>query len=144
MNCFLLFLFVFLCPSFSRSPLECIHLLNGRCDCASVGLAGMEIGLWNSIGYISQAIGLRTTAASTVRRRIVFFCLIDLFVRMYSNFAMCPIECIHLLNGRCDCASFRLHLWTASVTATNCWSSLGSIRSMGIRNGTTYVFVCVR
>jgi len=31
----------------------------------SVGLAGMEIGLWNSIGYISQAIGLRTTAAST-------------------------------------------------------------------------------
>ena len=37
----------------------------------SVGLAGMEIGLWNSIGYISQAIGLRTTAASTVRR----FCL---------------------------------------------------------------------
>ena len=34
----------------------------------SVGLAGMEIGLWNSIGYISQAIGLRTTAAGTVRR----------------------------------------------------------------------------
>lgn len=34
----------------------------------SVGLAGMEIGLWNSIGYISQAIGLRTTAASTVRK----------------------------------------------------------------------------
>lgn len=32
----------------------------------SVGLAGMEIGLWNSIGYISQAIGLRTTDASTV------------------------------------------------------------------------------
>ncbi|KAL7492229.1 hypothetical protein ACHAWT_002119 [Skeletonema menzelii] len=31
----------------------------------SVGLAGMEIGLWNSIGYISQAIGLRTTAAGT-------------------------------------------------------------------------------
>ncbi len=34
----------------------------------SVGLAGMEIGLWNSIGYLSQAIGLRTTAASTVRK----------------------------------------------------------------------------
>lgn len=34
----------------------------------SVGLAGMEIGLWNSIGYISQAIGLRTTAAGTVRK----------------------------------------------------------------------------
>ena len=41
----------------------------------SVGLAGMEIGLWNSIGYISQAIGLRTTAAGTVRR----FC----FFRVY-------------------------------------------------------------
>jgi len=38
----------------------------------SVGLAGMEIGLWNSIGYISQAIGLRTTAASTVRRLCLF------------------------------------------------------------------------
>ena len=43
----------------------------------SVGLAGMEIGLWNSIGYISQAIGLRTTAASTVRKStcvIIFSC----------------------------------------------------------------------
>ncbi len=38
----------------------------------SVGLAGMEIGLWNSIGYISQAIGLRTTAASTVREDGLF------------------------------------------------------------------------
>lgn len=38
----------------------------------SVGLAGMEIGLWNSIGYISQAIGLRTTAAGTVRRLCFF------------------------------------------------------------------------
>ena len=38
----------------------------------SVGLAGMEIGLWNSIGYISQAIGLRTTAAGTVRRLCLF------------------------------------------------------------------------
>lgn len=43
----------------------------------SVGLAGMEIGLWNSIGYLSQAIGLRTTAASTVRKNvcvIIFSC----------------------------------------------------------------------
>ncbi len=110
----------------------------------SVGLAGMEIGLWNSIGYISQAIGLRTTAASTVRRRIAFLSSIDFFVCTYSNFAMSPIECIHLLNGRCDCASVRFHFWTTSVTATNCWSSLGSIRSMGIRNGTRYVFVHVR
>jgi len=38
----------------------------------SVGLAGMEIGLWNSIGYISQAVGLRTTAASTVRKQFLF------------------------------------------------------------------------
>jgi hypothetical protein len=44
----------------------------------SVGLAGMEIGLWNSIGYISQAIGLRTTAASTVRR-LLFLCLLSCF-----------------------------------------------------------------
>ena len=41
----------------------------------SVGLAGMEIGLWNSIGYISQAIGLRTTAAGTVRK----FCLLRVY-----------------------------------------------------------------
>ncbi len=33
----------------------------------SVGLAGMEIGLYNSIGYIAQAVGLRTTTASKVR-----------------------------------------------------------------------------
>lgn len=43
----------------------------------SVGLAGMEIGLWNSIGYISQAIGLRTTAASTVSKSA---CAINFFV----------------------------------------------------------------
>ena len=30
----------------------------------SVGLAGMEIGVLNSVGYISQAIGLKTTTAS--------------------------------------------------------------------------------
>ena len=33
----------------------------------SAGLAGMEIGLYNSIGYITQAVGLRTTTASKVR-----------------------------------------------------------------------------
>ena len=33
----------------------------------SAGLAGMEIGLYNSIGYIAQAVGLRTTTASKVR-----------------------------------------------------------------------------
>lgn len=45
----------------------------------SVGLAGMEIGLWNSIGYISQAIGLRTTAASTVREEDGLFFLYCVF-----------------------------------------------------------------
>jgi len=30
----------------------------------SAGLAGMEIGMWVSIGYIAQAIGLQTTTAS--------------------------------------------------------------------------------
>jgi len=30
----------------------------------SAGLAGMEIGIWVSIGYIAQAIGLQTTTAS--------------------------------------------------------------------------------
>eukprot|EP00581_Thalassiosira_minuscula_P005839 CAMPEP_0183745838 /NCGR_PEP_ID=MMETSP0737-20130205/66446_1 /TAXON_ID=385413 /ORGANISM="Thalassiosira miniscula, Strain CCMP1093" /LENGTH=718 /DNA_ID=CAMNT_0025981517 /DNA_START=400 /DNA_END=2556 /DNA_ORIENTATION=- len=30
----------------------------------SAGLAGMEIGLYNSIGYIAQAVGLKTTTAS--------------------------------------------------------------------------------
>jgi hypothetical protein len=33
----------------------------------SASLAGMEIGLYNSIGYIAQAVGLRTTTASKVR-----------------------------------------------------------------------------
>ncbi|KAL3823044.1 hypothetical protein ACHAXA_005232 [Cyclostephanos tholiformis] len=30
----------------------------------SAGLAGMEIGLYNSIGYLAQAVGLKTTTAS--------------------------------------------------------------------------------
>jgi EamA-like transporter family len=30
-------------------------------------LAGFEVGIWNSIGYISQALGLATTAAGKVR-----------------------------------------------------------------------------
>jgi len=31
---------------------------------STVGLAGMEIGLWNSVGYIAQAVGLKTIPAS--------------------------------------------------------------------------------
>ena len=30
----------------------------------SASLAGFEVGLWNSIGYVAQAVGLETTAAS--------------------------------------------------------------------------------
>lgn len=33
---------------------------------STVGLAGMEIGLWNSVGYIAQAVGLKTIPASKV------------------------------------------------------------------------------
>ena len=32
----------------------------------SAGLAGMEIGLYNSVGYLAQAVGLKTTTASKV------------------------------------------------------------------------------
>ena len=32
----------------------------------SAGLAGLEIGMWNSIGYIAQAVGLKTTTACKV------------------------------------------------------------------------------
>ena len=32
----------------------------------SVGLAGMEIGVYTSVGYIAQAVGLKTTTASKV------------------------------------------------------------------------------
>ena len=33
-------------------------------------VAGFEVGMWNSIGYIAQAVGLATTDASKVRRCI--------------------------------------------------------------------------
>ncbi len=33
----------------------------------NAGLAGMEIGMWNSVGYIAQALSLKTTTASKVR-----------------------------------------------------------------------------
>ena len=62
----------------------------------------MEIGLWNSIGYISQAIGLRTTAASTVRR----FCLFRVQLMTCTQSVLTILrypECIHLLNGSGDC-----------------------------------------
>jgi hypothetical protein len=39
----------------------------------SAGLAGMEIGLYNSIGYLAQAVGLKTTTASKVSSMLVFF-----------------------------------------------------------------------
>jgi hypothetical protein len=76
----------------------------------SVGLAGMEIGLWNSIGYLSQAIGLRTTAASTVRKSV---CVINFLMRLNCDHFSTVVltyhvkislaECVHLLNGSGDC-----------------------------------------
>lgn len=42
--------------SFSNDPATATAL--------SASLAGFEVGLWNSIGYVAQAVGLETTAAS--------------------------------------------------------------------------------
>ena len=38
----------------------------------SIIVAGMEIGLYNSIGYLFQAEGLKTTTASKVREYTTF------------------------------------------------------------------------
>ena len=46
----------------------------------SAGLAGMEIGMYNSIGYIAQAVGLKTTTASKVRSFQLYYLL---YLRMY-------------------------------------------------------------
>lgn len=37
-----------------------------RVDCPDIAatMAGLEVGMWNSMGYIAQAVGLQTTAAS--------------------------------------------------------------------------------
>ena len=40
----------------------------------SAGLAGMEIGVWVSMGYIAQAVGLQTTTASKASDHL-FFCI---------------------------------------------------------------------
>lgn len=51
----------------------------------SAGLAGMEIGLYNSIGYIAQAVGLRTTTASKVRLYYHLFSLDVLSLYSYRS-----------------------------------------------------------
>ena len=51
----------------------------------SAGLAGMEIGLYNSIGYIAQAVGLRTTTASKVRLYYHLFSLDVLSLNSYRS-----------------------------------------------------------
>lgn len=45
-----------LVASFTNDPAKAAAL--------SASLAGFEVGLWNSIGYVAQAVGLETTAAS--------------------------------------------------------------------------------
>jgi aspartoacylase len=41
----------------------CLHY-SAKEDAWGAALAGAEVGLWNSIGYVAQAVGLETTSAS--------------------------------------------------------------------------------
>ena len=44
----------------------------------AAGLAGMEIGMYNSIGYITQAVGLKTIPANKVStNNETFLCFIE-------------------------------------------------------------------
>jgi hypothetical protein len=42
----------------------------------TAGLAGMEIGMYNAIGYISQAVGLKTIPANKVSLYFINVCFV--------------------------------------------------------------------
>ena len=66
----------------------------------SAGLAGMEIGLYNSVGYLAQAVGLKTTTASKVSSVLTLLFIHQVSIRILFS---------HLLCMRTLCTLFRVH-----------------------------------
>lgn len=76
----------------------------------SAGLAGMEIGVYNSIGYITQAVGLKTIAANKVSfDRALLVSLTD-DSRQFC-FLCFTLECFHMFNGSSYSTDSRLPFW---------------------------------
>lgn len=111
----------------------------------SIIFAGMEIGLYNSIGYLFQAEGLKTTTASKVRFttcavcRYVVVCvsynLRTKHHRTHHPIHVYRVECLYMLHGMFDCPNIGLHLGKEIITTPGHWCH--TCRSWGIciRNG---------
>ncbi len=90
----------------------------------SAGLAGMEIGLYNSVGYLAQAVGLKTTTASKVSSIVKLIIHSPVSIRIYSHtYFACErcihLECIYLLPGGGDCSDLRFYLGEETAQTSN-------------------------
>jgi len=64
------------------SPTSDVHESRDLMKALSPAIAGMEVGMWNSVGYLSQAIGLTTTLAS----KSAFICSLAVVIVPFLNF----------------------------------------------------------
>ena len=60
----------------------------------SAGLAGMEIGLYNSVGYLAQAVGLKTTTASKVSSMLTYYSFTGVYPHLISHLRCACERCI--------------------------------------------------
>jgi hypothetical protein len=112
-------------------------------------LGGLEVGMWNSIGYVAQAVGLETTDASKVRlihsRRSFLSCSVYTKIIHFeaSNPAFCSpfllpffsfTECFHLFTSCCGGSAPGLFVWQKIEATRNCRCHAGCL--WGCRFGT--------
>ena len=63
----------------------------------SAGLAGMEIGLYNSVGYLAQAVGLKTTTASKVSSVLTLLFIHQVSIRILFSHLLCMRTFVYTL-----------------------------------------------
>ena len=61
------------------------------------GLAGMEIGLYNSVGYLAQAVGLKTTTASKVSSVLTLLFIHQVSIRILFSHLLCMRTFVYTL-----------------------------------------------
>ena len=99
-------------------------------------LAGFEVGMWNAVAYLAQAVGLETTDASKVTCFLLLSLPFDQFFYQCSLTPACVcfvfvfvyIECIHLFLGCLYCTHFGCHGRQTAFATTNYGCSHGSGR----------------
>lgn len=68
-----------------ESPWKSLQSLTSTTT-VGAALAGFEVGMWNSVGYLAQAVGLETTDASKVRS----FCK-DVYYSFFNSYGCSPL-----------------------------------------------------